>query len=47
MKLQKKIGRPTRYKKEFAHQASILCKLGATDDDLADFFDVTDRTIDN
>lgn len=40
-----KRGRPTVYKTEFAGQALKLCKLGATDADLAEFFGVTDRTI--
>ncbi len=39
------MARPTKYKSEFAHQASIICKFGATDKDLADFFGVTERTI--
>ncbi len=38
-------GRPTLYKPEYAAQAAKLCKLGATDPDLADFFGVTRRTI--
>jgi len=38
-------GRPTRYKKEYAEQAEKLCKLGAIDDDLADFFGVSKQTI--
>lgn len=38
-------GRPTLYKPEYAEQAKKLCELGATDQELADFFDVTDRTI--
>lgn len=38
-------GRPTDYKPEYAEQAEKLCKLGATDIDLADFFEVSDRTI--
>lgn len=38
-------GRPTLYRKEYAEQAEKLCKLGATDADLADFFGVTKRTI--
>ncbi len=40
-------GRPTKYKPEFDAQAAKLCELGATDSDLAEFFDVTTRTIDN
>ena len=38
-------GRPPKYKPEFSVQAEKLCKLGATDADLADFFDVAVRTI--
>jgi hypothetical protein len=38
-------GRPTKYKAEYAKQAEKLCDLGATDVDLAEFFDVEVRTI--
>ena len=38
-------GRPSSFKPEFADQARKLCELGATDTELADFFDVSDRTI--
>lgn len=38
-------GRPTLYRPEYAEQAEKLCRLGATDADLADFFGVTKRTI--
>lgn len=38
-------GRPSSYRPDFAHQAGKLCLLGATDQDLADFFDVDERTI--
>lgn len=38
-------GRPTDYKPEYAEQAEKLCRLGATDAELADFFEVSDRTI--
>jgi hypothetical protein len=38
-------GRPTKYKADYAKQAEKLCLLGATDDELADFFEVSDRTI--
>jgi len=40
-------GRPSKYKPEFAKQAEKLCKLGATDPDLADFFGVSINTIGN
>lgn len=39
------LGRPTDYKPEYAEQAAKLCKLGATDYELADFFEVDTRTI--
>lgn len=38
-------GRPTSYRDEFAKQAERLCELGATDIELADFFEVDVRTI--
>ncbi len=38
-------GRPPKYKPEYAEQAEKLCKLGATDADLADFFHVTIRSV--
>lgn len=38
-------GRPSKYKAEYAKQAEKLCQLGATDQELADFFEVEVRTI--
>jgi hypothetical protein len=38
-------GRPTKYKTEYAKQAEKLCKLGATDAELATFFDVSEVTL--
>ena len=38
-------GRPTDYKDEFCEQVEKLCKLGATDEELADFFEVNPDTI--
>lgn len=38
-------GRPTKYTAEYAAQAAKLCKLGATDAELADFFAVSTSTI--
>lgn len=38
-------GRPSKYREEFAEQAFKLCLLGATDKDLAGFFDTTEQTI--
>lgn len=46
-KAKRPIGRPTKYKPEYATQAEKLCLLGATDDDMADFFDVETSTINN
>jgi hypothetical protein len=40
-------GRPTSFKPEYVEQARKLCLLGATDPELADFFDVCRATIDN
>lgn len=39
------MARPTKYKKEYAEQAFKLCLLSATDEDLADFFEVSESTI--
>ena len=38
-------GRPTAYQPEFVEQAEKLAKLGATDMEIADFFEVDVRTI--
>ncbi len=40
-------GRPSDYSTEFAEQALKLCKLGATNAVLADFFGTTTQTINN
>lgn len=40
-------GRPTDYREEYNLQAEKLCKLGATDAELADFFEVDESTINN
>ena len=39
------MGRPSKYKPEFASQAAKLCLLGATDAQLADFFEVSVSTV--
>ena len=41
------MARPTKYKKEYNEQAEKLCRLGATDIQLADFFNVTEKTLNN
>lgn len=39
------LGRPTLYRPEYDAQATKLCERGATDADLAHFFEVSERTI--
>jgi hypothetical protein len=39
------VGRPTKYKSEFNDQAYKLCLLGATDKEIADFFEVNEDTV--
>jgi hypothetical protein len=38
-------GRPSLYKPEYAEQARAQCEEGATDQELADFFEVSVRTL--
>jgi hypothetical protein len=38
-------GRPTKYKPEYAKQVEKLCRIGATDAEIADFFEVSITTI--
>jgi len=40
-------GQPTKYKEEYCKQAEKICKLGATDEFLADYFDVCVATLNN
>lgn len=39
------VGRPTLFKDQYPEQAYKLCLLGATDTELADFFQVSESTI--
>ena len=39
------MARPTKYRKEFNDQVRKLCLLGATDKELADFFEVRESTL--
>jgi len=39
------VGRPTDYKPEYVEQVAKLCELGATDEEIGDFFQVSTRTI--
>lgn len=38
-------GRPSLYREEYPEQAKKLCRLGATDKELADFFGVAESTL--
>lgn len=40
-------GRPSDYKDVYCEQVLKLCRLGATDKEVADFFEVTEQTINN
>lgn len=42
---KKKRGRKSLYQEEYANQALKLCLLGATDKELADFFGVSEQTL--
>jgi hypothetical protein len=42
---KKGLGRPTTYKQEYNEQAEKLCKLGATDTELAEFFNCAESTL--
>jgi hypothetical protein len=39
------VGRPSKYQPEYCKQAQKLCALGATDKELADFFEVSVSTL--
>lgn len=41
------MARPTKYQEAYAEQARKLCLLGYTDAELADFFEVSEATINN
>lgn len=41
----KGVGGPTKYKPEYNEQAYKLCLLGATDSELADFFNIVESTL--
>ena len=45
MKPKGKAGRPSLYKPEYVEQSKKLCLLGATDRELADFFKVSEATL--
>ena len=41
------MARPTKYKIEYNEQVEKLCKLGATDKEIADFFNICEATVNN
>lgn len=41
------MGRPTDFKPEYCEQVEKLCKLGATDKEIADFFGIAESTLNN
>lgn len=43
--IQQGPGRPTKYRPEFVKQAEALCNLGATDEEMASFFEVDTSTL--
>ena len=43
--MARRTGRPTAYRKKYDKLALNYCLLGATDKELADFFEVSERTI--
>lgn len=43
----KAAGRPSKYQATFPKQAEKLCRLGATDRDIAGFFEVSEATLNN
>jgi len=45
--LKNPVGKPTKYKEEYNELAYKFCLLGATNVQLAEFFDVTEKTIYN
>lgn len=42
---RREMARPSKFKPEFVQQAEKLCRLGATDIEVADFFEVDVRTL--
>lgn len=45
MSERKPVGRPTDYKPEYVDQVVKLCKLGATDESIAEFFGIAVSTL--
>ena len=43
--MSKARGRPTKYQKAYCEQARKLCDLGAVDRELADFFEISEVTL--
>ena len=47
MSQKRKPGRPSKFTSAFSRQAAVMCKLGATDEQMAEFFGVTVNSIGN
>lgn len=47
VKKKRKPGQPTKYRKAFDKQVYKLCLLNATDKQIADYFEVTETTVNN
>lgn len=45
--MENKTGRPSKYRPELDEQAEKLCRLGATDKEIAAFFGVRESTLNN
>ena len=45
--MAKKNGRPTKFNSELCEQVIKLCRLGAVDKELADFFGISESTLNN
>lgn len=45
MEITNRQGRPTLYKEEYNEKVVKLCRLGATDKEIADFFDIEESTL--
>ena len=41
------VGRPTKYDPKYIEQVYKLCLLGATDSDMANFFNISEATLNN
>ncbi len=42
---KQKVGRPSKYREEYNEQAEKICRLGATDKELCDIFNIAEQTL--